>query len=1063
MQAGEERPLSYSQQQLWLLQNMEPALTAYNLPRVLRLEGPLDAGALERAFHAVIERHAVLRTRFLEGEDGPVQVIQPQVRFVLERVDLSELPGGQRDAALAEVVERTVHHAFDLQTAPVLVARLAKLAEGVHVLAACLHHIVSDAWSNPVLARDLAQAYRIAKRSDGEVRLPRLAVQYADFAVWQRENARQGGLARSLEYWNTHLGADVPALALPTDHVRPSRQSFAGAVVEFDVAPSLSSALQAFCRRERCTPFVVLFAAWQALMARYCSQWDFAIGVPHAGRQQEEVQELLGFFVTIQVFRARLAPCMTLRDICRRVRADAVAALNHADLPLEMLLQSRKDVRAAGRNPLFQVLFGVRMDQGSQERFALDDISAEPFGAPETTSKFDLSLDMMVGPDGVRGRLEYDTALFDAGTASRLARYYVAVLTALNADPECRLCDIDLLSEQEKSQLRHWSENAQHYPGAQPVHHLIEQQIARTPDATALVIGQEQLSYSELNTRANRLAHHLVRQGVGAEVRVGIALERSLEMVVGLLAILKAGGAYVPLDPDYPADRLAYMVQDSAITLVLTHSRLDFDACGVPLIALDTLVLDGEPAHNPQVPVHGENLAYVIYTSGSTGRPKGAANRHRSLYNRLAWMQDAYGLGAGDTVLQKTPFSFDVSVWEFFWPLMQGARLAVAGPGDHRDPARLAALIRQHQVSTLHFVPSMLQAFLSHEDIESCTSVRRIVCSGEALPAEVQNQVFERLPQAGLYNLYGPTEAAIDVTHWSCRPDGLNHVAIGQPIADTQTRVLDAQMQPVPAGTPGELYLGGMGLARGYLNRAGLTAERFVADPFDQTGSGARLYRTGDLVRWRMDGQLEYLGRLDHQVKIRGLRIELGEIEAQLLAQPGVREAVVVAQEGPAGARLVGYVAGGELDVEELKEQLAKQLPEYMVPGTLVRLEKLPLNANGKVDRKALPRVDATAGREYEAPQGRVEEALAVIWAEVLGGQRVGRRDNFFELGGHSLKVMEVVALARQRHGMEVALRTVFEHPTLAGLSEAQSEQGPQAADRSQQLAAIDALLAELE
>jgi amino acid adenylation domain-containing protein len=554
---------------------------------------------------------------------------------------------------------------------------------------------------------------------------------------------------------------------------------------------------------------------------------------------------------------------------------------------------------------------------------------------------------------------------------------------------------------------------------------------------------------------------------VRPEVKVGVALERSTELVVGLLAILKAGGAYVPLDPEYPVDRIAYMVEDSALALVLTQSRLKERlplSAATPVLALDTLDLGGHPQGNPAVALHSENLAYVIYTSGSTGKPKGAANRHGALYNRLVWMQQAYQLGESDTVLQKTPFSFDVSVWEFFWPLMFGARLAVANPGDHREPARLAQLIRTHEVSTLHFVPSMLQAFLAHPGVEACTSLRRIVCSGEALPAEAQNEVFRRLPQAALCNLYGPTEAAIDVTHWTCRDDGRSQVAIGQPIDDTQTYVLDAELNLMPPGAAGELYLGGAGLARGYVQRAALTAERFVADPFDSEGGG-RLYRTGDLVRWNSEGQLDYLGRIDHQVKIRGFRIELGEIEAQLLAQPEVREAVVVASQGAGGARLMAYVsaqAGQAIDTARLREHLGRALPDYMVPGLVMVLETLPLNPNGKVDRKALPEPERASAQAYEAPQGGTEEALAAVWAEVLGVPRVGRYDNFFELGGHSLMSVQVVARVQGAMHADLTVADIFRQPVLmdmAGLIAGAGERKPVA----QSLSDIDAFMDSLE
>ncbi|PKH63816.1 non-ribosomal peptide synthetase, partial [Halomonas sp. Choline-3u-9] len=655
--------------------------------------------------------------------------------------------------------------------------------------------------------------------------------------------------------------------------------------------------------------------------------------------------------------------------------------------------------------------------------------------------------------------------------AQRLCDYLrtaiAGIVEKLQAKPKQSLSEISLLRADEKQLLSEWGENTQQYSATAPIHQLIERQAAVTPETTALVFQDQSLSYAEFNARANQLAHYLICLGVKPEARVGIAMERSIEMVVGLLAILKAGGAYVPLDPDYPAERLAYMVEDSGIELLLTQQHLRDTlpiAESLSVIELDCLEVAHHASNNPGVALHGEHLAYVIYTSGSTGRPKGAANRHHALINRLQWMQDAYGLTADDAVLQKTPFSFDVSVWEFFWPLMQGARLVMAPPGAHREPAQLVELIRSHNITTLHFVPSMLQAFLAHGKVENCTSLTRLVCSGEALPAELQNQVLTRLPHAGLYNLYGPTEAAIDVTHWTCQDDGLNQVAIGQPIAGIRTYVLDGDLNLSPSGVAGELYLGGAGLARGYLNRRSLTAERFVADPFTE---GERLYRTGDLVRWRDDGQLEYLGRLDHQVKIRGLRIELGEVEAELLTQPEVREAVVVAQEGPGGSRLVAYVVPQvaiELDTSKLRERLGQQLPDYMVPGVVVTLDALPLNANGKVDRKALPEPGFASGTQYEPPQGEVEEALAEIWSEILGFERVGRYDNFFELGGHSLLATQISARFTQRFGEVLPVRLIFEHPTLAKMATRVALQQVNAdGGRAKRLSTMDQLLNELE
>jgi amino acid adenylation domain-containing protein/non-ribosomal peptide synthase protein (TIGR01720 family) len=1052
---GEAVALSYAQEQLCFLQKLEPGLTAYNLPRVFRLAGRLDADAMAHAFQALIARHAILRTSFFEQDGVPMQRVQATAPFALERIDLSDLSAEAQKAPLDAAVRRTAGHVFDLGAAPALVARLVKLGDDRHVLAVCLHHIVSDAWSNPILARDLVEAYRLALHSGGPVRLPPLSVQYADYAVWQRASVQGGALERKLEHWNRHLGSDVPSLDLPTDHARPSRKTFAGTALGFDVPAALALAVQKFCRAERCTPFVALFAAWQVLLARCSGQNDFAIGVPNAGRHHEEVSELLGFFVTTQVFRARLSPRQSLRQVCREVRADALAALDHAELPFEVLLASRKDRRDPARSPLFQVMFGVQM---AGEAVALDfeGVRAELEEFDDAGAKFDLSLDFYIDPQGVRGRLEYNTDLFEESTAQRLVARYLRVLETLATEPDSVLANLVLTGEDERGQLMRWSENLPHHAYADPVHRLIGQQAGRTPDAVALVFGDVSLSYAQLEACANRLAHRLIALGVRPDTTVGIAIERSIEMVVGLLAILKAGGAYVPIDPEYPRDRVAHMLADSGVALLLTQSHIAPTIPvreGVQMVELDLLDLESGPSVDPDVPLHGEHLAYVIYTSGSTGRPKGAANRHRSLFNRLAWMQDAYALNEADTVVQKTPFSFDVSVWEFFWPLMQGARLVVAQPGDHREPGKLVALIRRHGVTTIHFVPSMLQAFMAHEGIEACTSLKRIVCSGEALPAEAQAKVFERLPGAGLYNLYGPTEAAIDVTHWTCQADGRNHVAIGRPIAGTRTYVLDDGLNLAAPGLPGELYLGGIGLARGYLDKSGLTSERFVADPFSDTGE--RLYRTGDLVRWREDGQLEYLGRIDHQVKIRGFRIELGEIEAQLLAQPGIREAVVVAAAGPGGTRLVGYVSaqpGRSLDGAMLRERLATVLPDYMVPGALLVLEALPLSANGKIDRKSLPQPESLVANDaYEAPCSAPEQALATIWSELLRVPQVGRRDNFFALGGDSILSLQIVARLRTA-GWQLTPRQMFDRQTIAELAEVAEPVDavtPQAAQRA--------------
>ncbi|MDW0358486.1 amino acid adenylation domain-containing protein [Halomonas venusta] len=1037
-QVGEHVPLSFSQHQLWLLQNMESGLSAYNLPRVFRLKGSVNPEALERAFQAVIARHAVLRTRFVERDGEPMQVVAPDVKFALQCEDLSVLTPSEREHRLTASINEVTGHVFDLTVSPALVARWIKVDEQEQVLAVCMHHIVSDAWSNPILAKDLTTAYRLAVASQEEVFLPELNIQYTDYAAWQRERYERGEFEKSLAYWNSYLGDQVPDIELPTDYKRPGVQKFSGVRSSIALPSDLANALRQLCRKEKCTPFMILLAAWQVLLARYSDQMEFAVGVPHAGRPFDELQDLMGYFVSTQVFRANLSPAMTLRDIVQQVRKDALGLMNHADLPLEILLEARSEQRDPSRNPLFQVMFGVQMD-GDAEQLEFDGVIAEPMRAENGTTKFELSLNCVIGKEGVQCDLEYRTDLFEQGTAEKLLERYQQVLTTLCENYNSRLGELDILGASERRELAEWGDNSPHFTGTGTIQHLIERQATENPEATALVFEDQSLSYSELNIRANRLAHYLIDLGVCPETPVGIAVERSIDMVVGLLAILKAGGAYVPLDSEYPMERLAFIVEDSGIELLLTQHHLRESlpvADSLSVVELDRLDMAHHASINPKVAIHGEDLAYVIYTSGSTGRPKGAAIRHNALTNCMVWMQETYQLTDTDAVLHKAPFGFDVSVWEIFWPLSVGARLVIAQPGDHRDPERIIELIQQHGVTTLNFVPSMLKAFLAYPDVKAKTRLKHIMCGGEAVPATLQQDVAEGLDGANLHDLYGPTETTIHVTHWWCRDDAHRQIPIGRAISGTRTYVLDGDLNLAPPGVAGELYLGGVSLARGYLNRSDLTAERFIADPFTE---GERLYRTGDLVRWREDGQLEYLGRLDHQVKIRGLRIELGETEAELLSQPEIREAVVVAQESPSGSKLVAYVVPQvdiELDTSKLRERLGQQLPDYMVPGIVVTLDTLPLNANGKVDRKALPEPDLTSGSQYEPPQGEIEGALAEVWSEILGAERVGRHDNFFELGGHSLLALKVLEQMRHR-GLTAQVRTLFQFPELAVFAQA--------------------------
>ncbi|WP_129410282.1 non-ribosomal peptide synthase/polyketide synthase [Pseudomonas aeruginosa] len=1048
--SAERDRLSYAQQRMWFLWHLEPQSGAYNLPSAVRLNGPLDRQALERAFASLVQRHETLRTVFPRGADDSLAQAPLQRPLEVAFEDCSGLPEAEQEARLREEAQRESLQPFDLCEGPLLRVRLIRLGEERHVLLLTLHHIVSDGWSMNVLIEEFSRFYS-AYATGAEPGLPALPIQYADYALWQRSWLEAGEQERQLEYWRGKLGERHPVLELPTDHPRPAVPSYRGSRYEFSIEPTLAEALRGTARRQGLTLFMLLLGGFNILLQRYSGQTDLRVGVPIANRNRAEVEGLIGLFVNTQVLRSVFDGRTSVATLLAGLKDTVLGAQAHQDLPFERLVEAFKVERSLSHSPLFQVMYNHQPLVADIE--ALDSVAGLSFGQLDwksRTTQFDLSLDTYEKGGRLYAALTYATDLFEARTVERMARHWQNLLRGMLENPQASVDSLPMLDAEERYQLLEgWNATAAEYPLQRGVHRLFEEQVERTPTAPALAFGEERLDYAELNRRANRLAHALIERGVGADRLVGVAMERSIEMVVALMAILKAGGAYVPVDPEYPEERQAYMLEDSGVELLLSQSHLKLPlAQGVQRIDLDQADawLENHAENNPGIELNGENLAYVIYTSGSTGKPKGAGNRHSALSNRLCWMQQAYGLGVGDTVLQKTPFSFDVSVWEFFWPLMSGARLVVAAPGDHRDPSKLVELINREGVDTLHFVPSMLQAFLQDEDVASCTSLKRIVCSGEALPADAQQQVFAKLPQAGLYNLYGPTEAAIDVTHWTCVEEGKDAVPIGRPIANLACYILDGNLEPVPVGVLGELYLAGRGLARGYHQRPGLTAERFVASPFV---AGERMYRTGDLARYRADGVIEYAGRIDHQVKLRGLRIELGEIEARLLEHPWVREAAVLAVDGK---QLVGYVVleseGGDWR-EVLAAHLAASLPEYMVPAQWLALERMPLSPNGKLDRKALPAPEVSVAQAgYSAPRNAVERTLAEIWQDLLGVERVGLDDNFFSLGGDSIVSIQVVSRARQA-GLQLSPRDLFQHQNIRSLAlaakagAATAEQGP--------------------
>ncbi|WP_460111359.1 non-ribosomal peptide synthetase [Pseudomonas sp. S3_H04] len=1037
VEAEDRQALSYAQQRMWFLWQLDPQGGAYNLPGAVRLNGRLNLAALEQAFASLVERHETLRTVFQRQADDSLSQVPATAPLVIRHEDFSTLPASEREQAVMQAAEQQSVLPFDLAVGPLLRVTLLKLADQEHVLLLTLHHIVSDGWSMNVLIDEFIRCYD-AFDAGQQPQLAALPIQYSDYALWQRRWLEAGEQARQLDYWQAQLGDEHPVLELPLDHSRPAMPSYRGTRYEFAVDEQLAGQLRNTAQQHQVTLFMLLLGAFNALLHRYTGQTDIRVGVPIANRNRGEIEGLIGFFVNTQVLRTQLDGQTRVDDLLRAVKDTALGAQAHQDLPFEQLVEALKLERSLSHTPLFQVMYNHQPQVADIASISTaSGLLLNSLDWQSRTTQFDLTLDTYEKGGKLHAALTYASDLFEPATIERMARHWLRLLTAMVADPSQRVGELSLLEAEEQHTLVHdWNSVQAVYPTETPIHQLIEAQVARTPNAPALLFGEQTLSYAELDARANRLAHLLGEQGVRADSLVGVCALRSVEMVVALLAILKAGGAYVPLDPEYPQKRLAYMIEDSGINLLLTQDALlaSLPTDGVQVITLDQPgLLDRYSDSRPNVSVDPLNLAYVIYTSGSTGKPKGAGNSHAALVNRLCWMQEAYAIDASDSVLQKTPFSFDVSVWEFFWPLLTGARLVVAAPGAHRDPLQLIDIINCHGISTLHFVPSMLQAFIHEAGVESCVGLKRIVCSGEALPLDAQLQVFAKLPNAGLYNLYGPTEAAIDVTHWACVDEGADSVPIGRPIANLRTHVLDAELLPVPSGVAGELYLGGAGLARSYHQRPALTAERFVPCPFHD---GARLYRTGDRVRQRADGVIEYLGRLDHQVKLRGLRIELGEIETRLMQHPLVREAVVLVQ---GGKHLVAYLVLEQAQPDEqwqqdVKAWLLGSLPEFMVPTYLMTLEKLPVTANGKLDRKALPQPDAAPQQAFVAPQDALQKALAAIWEDVLGLERVGLEDNFFELGGDSIISIQVVSRARQA-GIRVSPRDLFQYQTVRSLA----------------------------
>lgn len=1056
MEEHSSYPLSHGQSALWFLQQAAPESAAYNVASALRIRGDLSRRALRESFQQLVDRHPSLRTSFTVTNGEPSQTVHLQMSLDFIEEDAADWSL----ANLYDHLNQEAHRPFDLEHEPLMRIRLFIRSSGEHVVLLVAHHIAVDFWSLGILMRELMTIYE-AKKSGSEAALEPLELQYVDYVRWQGETLASREGERLWSYWERQLAGDTRLLDLPVDYPRPPIQTYRGASIPFRFSAELTQRLRSLARKQGATLYMVLLAAYQTLLYRYTNQDTIVVGSSAACRSRAGLAGVVGYFVNSLVLRGDLSGDPTFTSFLAGVRQTVLEAFEYQDYPFSLLVERLQPVRDPSRSPLFQAMFVLNKAQRPAEdylsQFALGDAAAktkmdglelESIPLEQRTSQFELTLVMAEMEDKLGGALQYNTDLFAAETIKRMSDHYLALLEAIVANPKQHLSELPLLTTAERQQLLvKWNDTKQEYPAGQCIHQLFEQQVERTPDSIALVYEEEKLRYRELNERANQLARRLRRLGVGVESLVGVLMERSVEMVVSLLAILKAGAAYVPLDPEYPRERRSLMMDDAGVSIILTQDQLSSrvgveDSRQIVRVDREWAEIAFESSENVASGVTSDNLIYVIYTSGSTGIPKGVMLPHRGIVNCLWWLQSTFQLGAQDRVMLKASLSFDASVWELFWPLLVGARVIVARAGGHRDAAYLKQAIIRHGVTTMHSVPSMLSVMLNEKGLSETPSLKRLLCGGEAMPLETLDRFYAQAT-AELHNFYGPTETSIGSTDWLCKPlDRRTVVPIGSPIANTQVYLLDPNLQPVPVGVAGHLHIGGAGLARGYLKQPALTADRFIPDPFI-TEPGARLYKTGDLARYLSSGEIEFLGRTDQQVKVRGYRIEPGEVESVLRQHAAVADAIVLTRSvNNRAPQLIAYVlanAGAKIIGIELRRHVKTKLPDYMIPQAFVRLEKIPLMPNGKVDYKALPpptQDEELSQASYVAPRTPTEEVLSGVFAQVLGVARVGISDSFFELGGHSLLAAQVISRVRALFAIELPLLSLFEAPTVASLGE---------------------------
>jgi amino acid adenylation domain-containing protein len=1046
---GAPLPLSFAQQRLWFLEQLEPGLPRYNIPAALQLRGPLERESLRLALQEIVGRHEALRTTFSPGEPEPTQTIHPPpTAWPLPQVDLTELPAAARQQALLRLAEQEARLPFSLESGPLMRTTLVCLSAEEHVLLLTLHHIIADGWSLGVLFRELGALYT-AQRENRPADLPELAAQVVDISAWQRRLLVGERLRQSLAYWRQQL-AGCPPLELPTDHPRPAGLSYRGSILTFSLDARLGTELKALAQSQQATLFMTLLGSFALLLSRYSQQTDLAIGSPIANRTCTEMEPLIGCFVNTLILRPSLEGDPSFRELLGRLRELCLDAYSHQELPFERLVDELHLGRDRSRNPLFQVMFMLQNAPLGELR--LPGLQCSYLFVHHRTAKFDLTLALEERADGgLTGTFEYSTDLFATSTIERMAGHYARLVHDVVEHPDRPISQLELLTSPERLLLLgQWrTSRTEPVPQSGLAQHF-EAQVERTPDAVAVVYGEQSLTYSQLNAWANRLAHHLRTQSVGPDMLVGLAVERSVELVVGLLAILKAGGAYLPLDPDYPQDRLSFMLAEGRPAALLTERKLA-DRFPTTTIATtfveDRALLAAYPATNPAAASSAEHLAYTIFTSGSTGRPKGVCITQGSVVNLVRSLaEQAFG-DRPRRIAWVAPVVFDASVQQIFGALLGGHGLYVVSQSIRRDGRELLAFLRTQGIELCDCTPSLLSLLIeaglpSARDLD----LRVLLCGGEELPVSLITALYapQNHPELTVINVYGPTECCVDATAYKVAADQLSlqgpTVPIGRPLANTEIYILDPQLQPVPIGVPGQLYIGGIGLARGYLTRPELTAEKFIANPLSPE-PGARLYRTGDRGRFLADGNIEFLGRIDQQIKLRGFRIELGEIESVLCSHPLVRSCAVVAREDqPGDKRLVAYLVpqpGPPPAEATLREHLAAKLPDYMLPAAFVSVESLPQTPNGKLDRQALPAPSARGPEPLAPPRTPLEQTLAEIFSQLLHRDPIGIHDNFFSLGGHSLLAVRLFAQLAQRTGRTLPLATLFHQPTIAGLAAA--------------------------